>query len=81
MQIYVNKINFVYINLHIYIYIYIYISYEVFCFYGCFVYHIISYSFGSGFNHCIYGCVFRVLLLNFVNYISLCLCVRIVMFL
>jgi hypothetical protein len=32
-------------------------SYEVCCLYGCFVYHILSYSFGSIFYHCIYGYV------------------------
>ena len=57
---------------YIYIYIYIYISYEVFCIYGCYVYHILSYSFGTIFNHCIYGCMFCMLLIDFVNYVLVC---------
>jgi hypothetical protein len=56
-------------------------SYEVCCVYGCFVYHILSYSFGSILYHCIYGCMFCTLLFSFVNYIFLllCLCILIVM--
>jgi len=46
----------------------IYRSYEVCCLYGFFVYHILSYSFGPIFYHCIYGCMFCMLLFNFVNY-------------
>jgi hypothetical protein len=48
----------------------------------CFVYHILSYSFGSILYHCTYGCVFCMLLFNFVNYalLLLCLCIVIVMF-
>ena len=38
------------------------------------VYHSLSYSFGSILYHCIYGCMFCVLLLNFVNYLMLLLC-------
>ena len=34
-----------------------------------FVYHILSCSFGSVFYHCIYGCVFCMLLFNFVNHV------------
>ena len=40
----------------------------------CLVYHIPSYSFGSIFYHCIYGCMFCTLLFNFVNYVSVLLC-------
>ena len=36
--------------------------------YGCLVYHILSYSFGSILYHFIYGCVFCVLLFDFVNF-------------
>jgi hypothetical protein len=35
--------------------------------YGCFVYHILSYSFVSVLYHCIYGCMFCLLLFNVVN--------------
>jgi hypothetical protein len=51
------------------IYIYIYISYEVFCLYGFFIYHILSFSFGYIFYHFIYGCMFSVLLFNCINYV------------
>ena len=56
--------------------------------------HILSYSFGSIFYHCIYGCTFCMLLFNFVNFLFLyktiycyvcvflllCLCILIVMY-
>jgi hypothetical protein len=59
-----------------------YIDHEVCCLYGFFTYHILPYSFGSIFYHCIYGCMFCMLLFNFVNYefLLLCLCILIVMY-
>ena len=55
-------------------------SYEVCCLYGCFVYDILSYSFGSIFYHCIYGCMFCMPLFNFVHYVFILLCILIVMY-
>ena len=49
----------------------IYRSYEFCCLYGCFVYHILSYFFGSVLYNCIYGCMFCMLLFNFLNYVFL----------
>ena len=47
-----------------------------------FVYHILSYFFGSIFYYCIYSCVFCMLLFNFVNcvFLLLRLCILIVMY-
>ena len=53
----------------------IYRSYKVCCLYGCYVYHIVSYCFGSIFYHCMYCCVFCMQLFNIVNYVFLLLSV------
>jgi hypothetical protein len=59
------------------------------CLYGCLlfiwlfaVYYMFLYSSDSILYHCIYGCTFCVLLFKCVNYvfISLCLCILIVMY-
>jgi hypothetical protein len=42
---------------------------EVCCLYGCFVYHILVYSFGSILYHFIYSCMFRFLLFNIADYV------------
>jgi len=65
-------------------------SYEVCCLYGFFIYHILSYCFGSIFYHCVCVCVYIyiyiyicfMLLFNFVNYVFLLLflCIFIVMY-
>ena len=69
-----SRLCSVYSDIYIYIYIYIYIlSYEICCLCGFFVYHVISYSFGSIFHHFIYCCMFCLLLFNFVNYVFLLL--------
>jgi hypothetical protein len=56
--------------------------------YMTFFYHVLSYYFGSIFYHCIYGCMFCMLLFNFVTclfyfyvyvFLLLCLCILIVM--
>jgi len=36
--------------------------------------HILSYSFGSVLHHFIYGCMFCMLLFNFISYVFLLLC-------
>ena len=57
-------------------------SCEVCCCYDCSIYHILSYSSGSIFSHCIYGCMFCMFLFNFVYYafLLLFLCILIVMY-
>ena len=52
----------------------VYTSYEVCWLYGFFVYHILSYYFVSILYHCIYVCMFCILLFNFANYVFLLLC-------
>ena len=44
------------------------------CLFGCFIYHILSYSFGSILYHCIYGCMFCVLLFNFIIFFFFNVC-------
>ena len=46
------------------------------CLYGCFVHHILSYSFGSILHNYIYGHKFCMLLFNLINYVYLLLCTR-----
>ena len=60
----------------------IYRSYEVCCLYGCFFHYILSHCFGSICNHCIYGFMSCMFLLDFVNYLFLLLrlCIFIVIF-
>ena len=59
-----------------------YIDRTKFAAFMAFFNHIFSYSLGSIFYHCIYGCMFCMLLFNFANHIflSLCLCILIVKF-
>ena len=51
-----------------------YRSNKVCCLYGCFIYHTLSYSFGSIMYEYIYGCMVCMLLFNFVHYVFLLLC-------
>jgi hypothetical protein len=59
-----------------------YIDHMKFAAYIAVFYHILSHSFGSIFCHCMYGCMFCMLLFNFVNYLflMLCLCILIAMY-
>jgi hypothetical protein len=56
------------IYIFIYLFIYMYVNHIMF---AAFVYHILSYYFGSIFHYCIYGCMFCMLLFNFVNNVFL----------
>jgi hypothetical protein len=51
------------------------------CLYDLFLNYILSFSFGSIFYHCIHGCVFCMLLFNFVNYVFFCCYVYVFLFL
>jgi len=46
--------------------IYIYISHTKFAAYMAVSFITLSYSFGSIFYHCLFGCMFRMFLFNFV---------------
>jgi len=55
-------------------------SYELCCLYGCFVYHILSYSFDAIFYCFMYGSMFYMFLFSFVSYVFLLLCLFILIF-
>jgi hypothetical protein len=55
-------------------------KFAAYTYYGCFVYHILSYSFGSILYHCIYDCMFCMLLHFVYAFLLLCILISVFMY-